>query len=84
MYHDDDDHGPGLGDNDRDGGAVGRIQTDAMVTCPHCAEEFEIALDPDGGGEQEYVEDCEICCRACQVHVVWDEDGVAEVTLEEV
>lgn len=84
MYHDDDDadHGPAL-DDDRPGKGHGRIQADAQVTCPHCGEEFELALDPAGGGEQEYVEDCEICCRACRVHVIWDEDGAAEVTLEE-
>jgi len=88
MYNDDDDHdhdqdhGPAL-DDDRPANREGRIQTEAQVTCPHCGEEFGLSLDPAGGGEQEYVEDCEICCRACRVNVVWDEDGVAEVALEE-
>jgi hypothetical protein len=84
MYQDedDDDHGPALRDDDR--GTHGRVETQATVTCPHCAEEFELSLDPAGGGEQEYVEDCEVCCRACRVHVTWDEDGAAEVELEEV
>lgn len=84
MYHDDDDpdHGPAL-DDDRPSRGGGRVQTEAQVTCPHCAEEFTLHLDPGGGGEQEYVEDCEICCRACRVLVTWDEDGEAEVSLEE-
>jgi ribosomal protein L24E len=37
----------------------------ARVTCPYCGEEIELAVDPGGGSLQEYVEDCEVCCRRC-------------------
>ncbi|ATR81769.1 CPXCG motif-containing cysteine-rich protein [Pseudomonas sp. FFUP_PS_473] len=30
--------------------------------CPYCGEEFEAVLDLSGG-DQEYVEDCPVCCR---------------------
>ncbi len=87
MYREDDDddrdHGPAGGEDEPEDGAPGRVDTAARVTCPYCAEQFELTLDPAGGGEQEYVEDCEICCRACRVHVIWDEDGAADVGLEE-
>jgi len=56
--------------------------TAAMVRCPYCAEEVEITLDPGGGTDQEYVEDCEVCCRPWQVHVTFDLDGAAEVHVE--
>ncbi len=78
------DHGPAEEDEDgREDGAPGPTDTEARVTCPWCGEAVEISLDPTGGGEQEYVEDCEVCCRPWQVHVTYDEDGAAEVWVEE-
>jgi hypothetical protein len=49
----------------------------AWVTCPHCGEEIELVVDPGGGSPQEYVEDCEVCCRPMQLTVQWDADGFA-------
>jgi hypothetical protein len=57
-------------------------QSSAEVTCPHCGEVIEIILDPGGGDEQEYVEDCEVCCRPWQVFVTWDSEGNPEVRVE--
>ena len=39
-------------------------------------------LDPGGGDTQEYVQDCEVCCRPWQVQVRYDTTGSAEVMLE--
>jgi transposase-like protein len=52
------------------------------VTCPYCGETVTIVLDPSSGSEQDYVEDCEVCCRPWQVTVRYDETGAAEVQLE--
>lgn len=54
----------------------------AVVTCPYCGEEVEITLDPGGEEEQEYVEDCEVCCRPWSVTVHYGPAGVAEVRVE--
>jgi hypothetical protein len=51
----------------------------AWVTCPYCGEEIELAIDPGGGSVQEYVEDCEVCCRPLQLTVSWDAHGAAHV-----
>lgn len=59
------------------------LQTEAVVTCPWCGEAVEITLDPAGGAVQEYVQDCEICCRPWNVHVAYDEEGVPDVWLSE-
>ena len=59
------------------------LQTEAEVTCPYCGESMAIVLDVSGGTTQEYVEDCQVCCRPWQVHVSYGEGGVAEVWLEE-
>ena len=55
--------------------------TEATVLCPYCGETIEVAIDPGGGAEQEYVEDCEVCCRPWQLTVTFDSDGVAEVSV---
>jgi hypothetical protein len=65
---------PDVGDEPAD--SVGEI------VCPYCGETSEIALDPDGGAFQTYVEDCQVCCRPWQVRVTYSPGGVAEVTAE--
>ena len=59
----------------------GTADTEATVLCPHCGESVEVAIDPGGGAAQEYVEDCEVCCRPWQVTVTYDADGAAEVSV---
>lgn len=58
------------------------LESEAEVTCPYCAEEMSIMVDAGGGDSQEYVEDCQVCCRPWNVHVSFDKDGTAEVWLE--
>lgn len=60
----------------------GTADLDADVACPWCGEVVSVRLDPGGGPAQEYVEDCQVCCRPWQVHVTWDADGQAEVWAE--
>jgi hypothetical protein len=55
---------------------------EARIICPWCGEEVEIALDPGGGPDQEYVEDCEVCCQPWLVRVRLDASGEAEVWVE--
>lgn len=59
----------------------GNADTEASVECPCCGAPSEIGLDPGGGSVQEYVEDCEICCRPWLVRVRYQDDGSAEVSL---
>ncbi len=60
----------------------GTAETGASVLCPYCGEINEIALDPGSGSEQEYVEDCQVCCRPWQVAVRYLPDGSADVSVE--
>jgi hypothetical protein len=57
----------------------GTADTDALVYCPYCAEPNEVALDPGSGARQQYVEDCQVCCRPWTVEVTYDLDGHAAV-----
>lgn len=60
----------------------GTADTSAAVVCPYCGETVEIALDPGSGTRQEYVEDCEVCCRPWNVSVAYGDDGAASVEVE--
>lgn len=62
---------------------AGGAQTEADVTCPYCGEPGVIGLDPGGGPTQEYVEDCQVCCRPWQVRIQYDDTGTADVRLAE-
>ena len=84
MRHDDIDDEP-FDDDTRepqDEETDSEFQTEAEVTCPYCSEVMLITIDPNGGVAQEYVEDCQICCRPWNVQVNYDEMGAAEVTVE--
>ncbi len=57
----------------------GTAETEAIVYCPHCGEANEVRLDPGSGEDQEYVEDCYVCCRPWLMYVKYGRDGRAEV-----
>jgi hypothetical protein len=57
----------------------GTADLSGVVTCPYCAEESEVALDPGSGAHQAYVEDCPVCCQPWTVRVDYDSDGSAHV-----
>jgi len=57
-----------------------RVPTEGSYVCDACGEDIVVPLDPSGGLEQSYVEDCPVCCRPSIVHVEFDpEDGSARV-----
>lgn len=53
-----------------------------QVHCPYCGESVEVTLDPGSGSQQEYIEDCSVCCRPWNVSVTYHEDGTADVFLD--
>jgi hypothetical protein len=60
----------------------GTVDTSGEVYCPYCGQLNVVALDPGGGSDQEYVEDCQVCCRPWTVRVRYLPDGSADVALE--
>jgi protein-disulfide isomerase len=50
------------------------------VQCPYCWEMLDISVDPSVP-DQEYVEDCQVCCQPIVVHVVFDENLVPTVNV---
>ncbi|MFO1434863.1 MAG: CPXCG motif-containing cysteine-rich protein [Gammaproteobacteria bacterium] len=37
--------------------------------CPYCGEEISVIVDLSNDGYQDYVEDCEVCCRPMQIRI---------------
>lgn len=50
------------------------LEQDQIVACPYCGEEVGIVVDFTVGS-QEFVEDCQVCCRPIQFSVHVDETG---------
>lgn len=51
----------------------------AVVHCPYCGESLDVTLDCSVDVQQ-YIEDCQVCCRPIEFHVSVDEDGLGHVT----
>jgi hypothetical protein len=47
---------------------------EANVNCPYCGEVISVLLD-GSIDEQEYIEDCQVCCRPIVLHVRVSADG---------
>lgn len=59
------------------------MEIEASFVCAYCLQVNEIAVDPGGGTRQEYIEDCQVCCRPNELSIVVDvEGGTAEATAE--
>jgi hypothetical protein len=46
----------------------------ATVDCPYCGESIELVVD-DSVENQQYVEDCFVCCRPIDVEASIDAEG---------
>lgn len=44
-----------------------------LIQCPYCWETLDIGVDPSVQ-EQEYVEDCQVCCQPILLKVTIDDD----------
>ena len=44
------------------------------VTCPYCGEPFTLLVDTSAG-DQDYIEDCVVCCRPIECRLTVDADG---------
>ena len=55
-----------------------RAVTEKHLHCPFCGEPISVLVDLSAG-DQEYVEDCQVCCRPLVLEVSLDGDGGAKV-----
>jgi Cysteine-rich CPXCG len=45
-----------------------------QVDCPYCGEWFETVVETCDGS-QDYIEDCQVCCRPIEFHLETGNDG---------
>lgn len=45
------------------------------ISCPYCGEMIEILVDPSVEN-QNYIEDCQVCCQPMNLTVTINEEGV--------
>ena len=53
---------------------------EGSYVCESCGEDIVIPLDITAGREQEYVEDCPVCCNANIIRVTLEENGNISVS----
>ncbi|MAB79609.1 MAG: CPXCG motif-containing cysteine-rich protein [Planctomycetes bacterium] len=57
-------------------------EEEAFYLCPACGEEIGIPVDLSGGSEQEYVEDCPVCCRPVLLRIHIHGEGGPTITAQ--
>ena len=58
------------------------MRDEATYVCDSCGEEIVVPIDLSAGSEQEYVEDCPVCCNPNVIHISVDDDGKVRVQSE--
>ncbi len=53
-------------------GSGGPVMAAAFYQCAGCFEWIETTVDESGGMRQQYVEDCQVCCRPNVLSIAWD------------
>jgi hypothetical protein len=53
----------------------------ATTECPWCGEPLEVWVERDEDGT--VVQDCDVCCRPCVLHIEWSREGARVVAQRE-
>jgi hypothetical protein len=48
------------------------MQHEASYACAYCGEVNATTVDASGGSWQEYIEDCQVCCRPNLLTIEYD------------
>jgi len=51
---------------------------EAVISCPYCGEAITILVD-SSIEEQQYIEDCQVCCRPIDIRVSISADGSCQI-----
>ena len=54
------------------------MESTGSIQCPFCGQAMELALEA-ATGSQQFITDCEVCCRPFQVTVTCEEGEVIGV-----
>ena len=51
------------------------MQNEVEISCPYCGEINLIEIDFSEGVSQNFVRDCEVCCRPIELTISIDQEG---------
>jgi transcription elongation factor Elf1 len=54
--------------------------SEKTIECPYCGETLEVLIDPVDAGQQ-YIEDCQVCCKPINFVVTETMDGDLTVSV---
>lgn len=43
------------------------VESDYEFDCPYCGEQLWVRLDRTSGTRQDFIQDCEVCCRPIRI-----------------
>ena len=55
-------------------------QEERTIQCPYCGEAIDVLID-GSVADQNYIEDCQVCCRPINFDVTVDHDGAVTVVV---
>jgi len=55
-----------------------RELSERHIECPYCGESIGVLVDPSVP-QQDYIEDCQVCCRPINFNIEIEPDGHANV-----
>lgn len=57
------------------------LQDEIDIECPYCGEWITVLIDSTAGA-QEYIEDCQVCCKPINIYVTVDAAGIPQVVAQ--
>jgi transcription elongation factor Elf1 len=54
--------------------------TDKPINCPYCGETIRVLIEPSDM-DQQYIEDCQVCCRPINFSVYENMNGDIDVNV---
>lgn len=59
------------------------MEIEHFFTCPYCWQEISMVLDLSVE-EQNYIEDCEVCCRPIQIFYITEDSELKDFQAENI
>lgn len=50
------------------------MEIESTFVCPYCFQVNTVLVDISAGQRQEYIEDCEVCCRPANLVITVDQE----------
>jgi hypothetical protein len=52
----------------------------ATIHCPYCGESIDILVDASIE-DQQYIEDCQVCCKPIEIAVIAEANGIVSLSV---